>query len=451
MFIKQMKSTTSITKPTGLKNLSKSLLLGAGLGIMALPAAAQTTNDYVPPFSPISEFRTWSIGLNAGVLNTFNILGIDRDYSKIKQNLGYSGYIKKQISPAFGIQATYMGGKVGGENGPDGSSFETKTPWSAALSANINLANIDWQNRHGVIKPYINVGGGVLSYETSVTTGGTKTTNDSKEKFFIPAEVGVKFRVSNGFNIDLGYTLNFVSQRDFDGNEGTRNDLFSYAHAGIEIALGSPSKPALANSNRVLDMQQEYTSKYDALKSDLDAQKADNAKLKEQVERMYYDYGDDDGDGVANKFDKCKDTPSGTQVDGAGCPLPEQKQPIIQKITVTEEDRRVVADAIANLEFDLGKSTIRATSFPSLNKVAALLIDKNFSLKLAGHTDNTGSMATNLRLSKERAEAVKAYLVSKGANGSRIEATGYGPNQPIASNATAAGRQQNRRVEFTLY
>src|SRR5690606_28415175 len=100
---------------------------------------------------------------------------------------------------------------------------------------------------------------------------------------------------------------------------------------------------------------------------------------------------------------------------------------------------------------DLGKSTIRSTSYPSLNSVAALLIEKNFSLKLAGHTDNTGSMQTNMRLSKERAEAVKAYLVSKVANGSRIEATGYGPTQPIATNATAEGRQQHRRVEFTLF
>jgi OOP family OmpA-OmpF porin len=56
-----------------------------------------------------------------------------------------------------------------------------------------------------------------------------------------------------------------------------------------------------------------------------------------------------------------------------------------------------------------------------------------------------------MRLSKDRAESVKAYLVSKGANASRIEATGYGQTQPIATNKTAAGRQANRRVEFTLY
>ena len=90
-------------------------------------------------------------------------------------------------------------------------------------------------------------------------------------------------------------------------------------------------------------------------------------------------------------------------------------------------------------------------SYPSLDRVANLLIDKNFSLKLAGHTDNTGSKDLNMRLSKDRAESIKSYLVSKGANASRIEATGYGQNQPIATNKTAAGRQANRRVEFTLY
>ncbi|MNI12116.1 putative lipoprotein YiaD precursor [compost metagenome] len=124
---------------------------------------------------------------------------------------------------------------------------------------------------------------------------------------------------------------------------------------------------------------------------------------------------------------------------------------MVEKVVVTEADRKVVADAIKNLEFDLGKATIRPTSYATLNKVAELLIEKNFSLKLAGHTDNTGSRELNMRLSKERAESVKAYLVSQGANASRIEATGYGPDQPIASNKTADGRQQNRRVEFTLY
>ena len=121
------------------------------------------------------------------------------------------------------------------------------------------------------------------------------------------------------------------------------------------------------------------------------------------------------------------------------------------KMEITEDDRRIVSEAFEDLEFDLGKSTIRLASNATLDKVAELLVNKNFSLKLAGHTDNVGSESANMKLSKDRAESLKAYLVSKGANPSRIEATGYGEAQPIDSNKTAEGRQKNRRVEFTLY
>ena len=84
-----------------------------------------------------------------------------------------------------------------------------------------------------------------------------------------------------------------------------------------------------------------------------------------------------------------------------------------------------------------------------LKKVANLLMKKSISLKLGGHTDNIGT--ANMNLSKDRAESVKNYLLSQGANSSLIEAVGYGETQPIATNKTAAGRQVNRRVEFTLY
>ncbi|SEK73304.1 OmpA family protein [Parapedobacter koreensis] len=441
-------------------NVKKAGLLAAAsiLAANQLVAQAPAVND-VKPFAPESEYRTWSIGVHGGLLNQSNLIGIRRRFDKVEHNFGYGVYVKRQILPGFGIQAEYLGGKVAGAYKDNNNSFETKLPWSVALSAHVTLANINWRHHQGLIKPYLNVGLGALAFEPTTEINGVTRTYDSTTELFVPAGLGLKFAVAPDINIDLGYRMSLVQSTAFDGvRGGGSKDIFSYAHAGVEFALGNKSKPFLANSNPVSGMQKEYTAQYDELvaqreaqREALEAQQAANAKMQSQIERLYADLGDDDGDGVANRYDKCPDTPENTKVDGAGCPLPEPKTPVVQQVVVTEEDRRVVDEAIQNLEFDLGKATIRPSSHASLNKVAALLIEKNFSLKLAGHTDNTGSMQTNMRLSKDRAEAVKAYLVSKGANPSRIEATGYGPSQPIASNNTAEGRQQNRRVEFTLY
>lgn len=438
-------------------NLKKTAIVGmvSLLGCVSVAQAQkQESIAGTTPFGSETQYRTWSIGINAGLLNQSNIFGFNRDgFDKLEHNVGYSAYIKKQLSPSFGLKAQYMGGKVAGKNedaaGTDIAAFETKMPWSAALSGEWTFGNSSWRFFNGLVKPYLALGIGALNFETTIKdVEDTKTKNDASTKLYVPADFGFKFAVARGINIDLGYQLNWANQK-FDGQTAGsqyKNDLFSYAHAGLEIALGSSSKPALNNSNPVATLVNDYTVKYDDLK-------AQNEALSTQLATLNDELKDDDGDGVANKFDKCPNTPAGVKVDGSGCPLPELKNEtkVIEKIMVTEEDKKVVAEAINNLEFDLGKSTIRSTSFPSLNNVAALLIEKNFSLKLAGHTDNTGSMQTNMRLSKERAEAVKSYLVSKGANASRIEATGYGPTQPIATNANAAGRQQNRRVEFTLY
>ena len=71
-------------------------------------------------------------------------------------------------------------------------------------------------------------------------------------------------------------------------------------------------------------------------------------------------------------------------------------------------------------------------------------------LRIRGHTDNTGRLETNTRLSQARAEAVKDYLVKKGIAADRLTAEGVGPNEPVADNAKPAGRAANRRIEFKL-
>ena len=104
-----------------------------------------------------------------------------------------------------------------------------------------------------------------------------------------------------------------------------------------------------------------------------------------------------------------------------------------------------------NIFFDLGKSTLRAESYPELNKTVQFLNENpSIEIEMAGHTDNIGSDTDNLKLSDDRAQAVKEYLVAKGISENRIDAKGYGETKPVSSNDTKEGQQLNRRVEFTI-
>jgi OOP family OmpA-OmpF porin len=425
--------------------------------MMASVVNAQETQTVTPS----NNLNTWSIGVNAGALSPISPLGGKNDFSNWKTNLGYGIYVKKQFTPYFSLRLDGMRGKLSGDNSEPFDNgiainggvtgFETDLNYAASLSTVVNMFNIDMFKKENMLQLYASAGAGLAGYKTKITTaaGTSQYTEDNISELVIPVGLGAKFKLTDKVNLDLGWTVSFVDGDNLDGTyRGTNNDKFNYGYAGLEFSLGSGDKQ-LAWHNPVAATYDEALAAKEtanAIKGDLDAQKAENARLKAEMDNLLTDT---DGDGVADKLDKCPNTPKGVVVDGAGCPL--KVESTTTKVIVTAADRKVVDEAIRNLEFDLGKSTLRPKSFPTLNKVAALLVEKNFSLKLAGHTDNTGSMKLNLRLSKDRAEAVKAYLVSQGANASRIEATGYGPNQPIASNKTAAGRQKNRRVEFTLF
>ena len=116
-----------------------------------------------------------------------------------------------------------------------------------------------------------------------------------------------------------------------------------------------------------------------------------------------------------------------------------------------EAEAEVLKKAFSNLEFETGKNVIKKESYPSLDELSILLAKKtNWRLKVSGHTDNQGIAASNLVLSERRAVAVKIYLVSQGIAPNRIKVEWFGATKPIADNATAEGRQQNRRVEMLI-
>jgi len=465
-FLKRNGAVTALLIGISVPALCQDSLNSAG------PALKTVTTTTVKPFTGTKGFRTFSVGVNGGLLAPVAGIGGSNDFTKWKTGFGYGAYIKNQFRHNFALQLDFLRGtteanneeKLG--NGTNTTnpytSVKTTVDWAASLSGVVTFGNINYLSRKVAVIPYLSVGGGLVAYKPELTTesGQTikyKANDESIKEFFVPVAGGLKINAAPGVNVDIGYRMHFVDGDNFDGYAaGASKDKFSYGFLGLDFALGKKDQPQLMVNNPVAALQQDLQDQNDAMKASLDASiRANEEKLnqvnvlKTEIDKMK---ADADADGVADYFDKCPNTPASEKVDGSGCPLPKPEivKPT-QTIVITEEDRRIVNEAIKDLEFDFGKTTIRSKSYPSLDKVADLLVKKNFTLKLAGHTDNVGSESANLKLSKDRAESVKAYLVSKGANASRIEATGYGETQPIASNKTNDGRQKNRRVEFTLF
>jgi len=147
---------------------------------------------------------------------------------------------------------------------------------------------------------------------------------------------------------------------------------------------------------------------------------------------------DRDGDGIVDWLDKCPDVPG---VPPDGCP---RKFKLIE----VKKDRIEIKQQV---HFATAKFKVLKDSFPLLDQVAQALKDTpRVQVRIEGHTDNVGGEATNLKLSQKRAEAVREYLVKKGIDPKRLEAKGYGPTQPVASNKGEKGRAQNRRTEFRI-
>lgn len=444
----------------------------AALTALSYSTFAQETtikSDDPQPFSGANAYRTWSLGINGGVMSPVVFSGGRNDFTNWQASIGYGAYLKKQIWHNFGIQADFNRGKLKANNSKtlgDGTnlnspyqSYETKVNWVGTLSGVYNFGTFTIFRKQSYVSPYVSAGAGLMGYQPTTidNNGQAATLNNGKDihELVVPIGVGTKFMLAKGVNLDLGYKMNFVDGDNLDGyHREPQNDKFSYGYAGLEFALGNSNKNQLAFVNPAAVLEKDYVAKYDDLKAQMEANKnKDNPEidsLKDKVNKLMMD---SDHDGVSDYYDKCPNTPDSVKVDGAGCPLPKATNTITKPVTyvITDEDKKVVTEAIKNLEFDFGKASIRANSYPTLNRLADLLIKKNLSLKLAGHTDNIGSEAYNMKLSKERAESIKTYLVNKGVNASRIEATGYGETQPIDTNKTEKGRQNNRRVEFTLY
>ncbi len=253
----------------------------------------------------------------------------------------------------------------------------------------------------------------------SFMLGGRSAGPRDRDADGVPDDVDQCKKTPAGDRVDAkGCTV-----KDADG-DGVTDDVDACADtpAGDQVDEKGCSLPKDADGDGVTD--------------DVDAC-ADTPK-GEQVDAKGCGPGqrDGDGDGVNDAADRCPSTPAGVEVDAEGCQVlfqPTKKTLILEGVN-----------------FETGKSTLTPESETILNGVAeSLVANDTIRVQVTGHTDNTGSLALNRRLSRARADAVRTYLISRGVAESRLTARGFGPDQPIASNKTAEGRAQNRRVELT--
>lgn len=443
--------------------------LVAALGLSEVTFAQDATSSSAKVFGGRAQYRTWSLGINAGVLAPKVIIGGTNDFNKANLNLGYGLSLRKQLGHAFGLEFAGIRGKLSGENETGKSSivglpksFETDLGYALSLSGVANVATVDFLQRENSVNFIVKAGFGYTGFAPRSPqdwenkagkpygTGTEKYVNE----LFIPVGTGIKFKVSERVNFDLAYTMYFLDGDNLDGTyaKGTSKDKWSYTSAGLEFSLGSAAKPNLDWVNPLALMYDEL--KDPTLRQEVEALKGRVSALEAQDLLK-----DSDGDGVADKLDKCPNTEAGIKVDGSGCPLdvdadgiPDSKDacPTVKGTAALNGCPEIVGvgESMA-IQFEFNSSVLRTDAYPTLDKLSSDLRSNSSSrVQLDGHASAEGTDEYNMTLSRDRANSVKTYLVNSGVAASRIAITAYGESRPVASNATESGRIANRRVEF---
>ncbi|NIR45866.1 MAG: OmpA family protein [Gemmatimonadetes bacterium] len=292
----------------------------------------------------------------------------------------------------------------------------------------------------------------------------------------------IEDELSHNIEVSAGITLFFQTNRDSDRDRVfDRFDACPGTAAGVGAdAFGCPLDgdqdgvpdhldrcPATPVGTAVTDAGCPVDSDADGVTDDLDRCPATAVGAIVDATGCPRDA---DGDEVFDGIDRCPNTPDGATVDEAGCPFDSDSDGVydgIDRCPNTPAERevdeagcsRVQAGlergrlVLSSIYFQTGSAELLPQSRRVLDEVGQALLDRpEIEIEIQGHTDSVGSAAANQRLSEQRARSVFTYLVSvyPGLDRDRFVVRGYGETRPIATNETADGRAQNRRVEFVV-
>jgi OOP family OmpA-OmpF porin len=352
----------------------------------------------------------------------------------------------------------------------------------------------------GLVAPFVVVGGGILGVSSDIDVLG----DDIDGSFHFGG--GAKFYASQSLAVRVDARANIAGRFGPGGREAYYEVLL-----GVSYVLGwddddTPPKPQDSDGDGLPDERDKCPNEAadtgdgcplrdtdgDGVVDDLDKCPSEPAETEDGCP-----VNDSDGDGVLDVSDKCPnepaETPNGCPVmdtDGDGfddekdkCPLEAGTHPVgcpprdtdgdglkDDKDLCPQEPETVnsyldedgcpdtppealkrFTGTIPAIQFGVNTAEIRPSSFGTLKQAAKVLKEyPNLRVTIRGHSDATGSVSYNKRLSLRRATAVRDYLAGKGVAADRLEVEGVGPDEPVADNNTAAGRRRNRRVEFKI-
>ena len=380
------------------------------LGVLIIASAMSFTNAQTTQV----EASKWSFALKGGG-DYFRIAPMKKWDKNINWGAGIA--IERTVNPllGWGLDVSYLNYK--NANDVAGTTLDP------SLFMSVNLSNLLIPHRtNGNFNAYAKFGAGVGLQMESLGNDIVKTYGDKEDVYNPLAYFGLAIEQNLGRRVAIGLESTYRGyMKEWMGGEGGKDNWTDGVTlmASLRFNLGS-----MANHVRTMTMDQFYPAPPPVVK---------------QVENPY------DDSAVKGRLDNVEKRLSDIESRLGGL---EQGL----KDLANRPAGSTVTATFQNIEFEFDSDKLTKASYPTLDEVANILKNNPTwsGLTVKGHTDNIGPDAYNQTLSERRAKSVKKYLVSKGVSESVIKTVGFGKSQPLASNSTADGRQQNRRVEFEV-
>ncbi|MFP3976990.1 OmpA family protein [Marinobacter sp. KMM 10035] len=399
-------------------NIMRPIAMAAIASSFAAPALAERTETvYINPFA------------------AFQLFDDDRDLSETGT---FGAGLEYRFRPNWAVEAIYSRADADRKYVDGSSDFEELRIDGIYYFAPQNEA---WN-------PYVSLGAGHAEFGKGDTIS-YRTTGTDHDETRVNVGTGFRYNVSDSISVrgDL---------REFHGIDESTFD--TQVSLGVSFAFNrtTGSTPAPAP-------QRTTDSDGDGVPDSRD--QCPNTPAGATVDSTGCE-PDADGDGVADARDACPDTPRGAMVDSRGCELDSDNDGVVDSqdlcpntsagATVDATGCEGVTETIETftieVQFPTNSSVIGNAYDDEIRRVANFLKENPETLvEIAGHSDNTGKASYNQFLSQRRAEAVAGRLTGPlGVDPAKVSAKGYGEEEPVATNATAAGRAENRRVEARI-